>query len=312
MHGCEFLRTFKMTFDSQNLKKSQASKPETETQVVPLDATAAKPKAVPQKTAYNARTYGVYSNSLMPGESEQDVSATCEELYQEYEVSSLSGEVLVKQYVQVLLKIARLDRGLANKVSNCLSTRSCRKEFADQVGISPLIQDQLPDWWFELDPAQYKRAEICKKGLIQAKQLKVHHSPELMAQVPTQYPELVQIALGFGWRQNLQTFGEWLALRYKNQSPIFNIQLLIDEIKKGFEFELLWAKNEDRYKSVVQAVMAQAELNVRCDPNLQRAEAMLHKKARDLREQLSEYKRLQRLETDVLLVREVKSQKALT
>ncbi len=58
--------------------------------------------------------------------------------------------------------------------------------------------------------------------------------------------------------------------------------------------------------------MAQAELNVRCDPNLQRAEAMLHKKARDLREQLSEYKRLQRLETDVLLVREVKSQKALT
>lgn len=301
-----------MTFDSQNLKKSQASKPETETQVVPLDATAAKPKAVPQKTAYNARTYGVYSNSLMPGESEQDVSATCEELYQEFEVSSLSGEVLVKQYVQVLLKIARLDRGLANKVSKCLSTRSCRKEFADQVGISPLIQDQLPDWWFELDPEEYKRAEICKKGLIQAKQLKAHHSPELMAQVPTRYPELVHIALEFGWRKQVQTFGEWLAIRFKSASPIVNLQLLIEEIEKIFRFEIWWAHNEDRYISVIQSVMAQAELNVRCDPNLQRAETMLHKKARDLREQLSEYKRLQRLETDVLLVREVKSQKALT
>jgi hypothetical protein len=293
-----------MSVENLNLQTAPETNSAPENQVADVAAKAdrAKDKSGAQKSVYNARKFGIYSNALMPWESEQDVTATCEEFYQEYEVNSLFGETLVKQYVQVLLSIARLERGQACKVSRAMSMRSCRKEFADQVGISPLVYDHLPNWWFELDSERYQTAKETEKGVRQAKLLKANHSPELMAQVPTRFPKLVVLALALGWLHKVHTFGEWLGTRYKNASPLFNLQSLIEELEKVFQFDIWWAQNEDRYIAVIQTVMAQSELNVRSDPNLQRAEAMLHKKAEDLGSQLAEYRRLARQSSDLLLV----------
>lgn len=236
----------------------------------------------------NALKSGVYSNALMAWESAQEVEDAFQKICKEFEVKGIAGELLARQLVQTTLQVARLERSQANKVATVLNRRQARKEFADQVGLSTLIVDSLPDWFFSIDIEEYERAANCVQCVEQAKDLRKNHSADLMASVQKVYPELWQMVMESDSRIRKYTFGEWIAAKYQNSSPDLNLRALVQDLEKTYEFEMLWCYNEERYMSVIRNILAQAEIDVRTDPNQMRAEVMLHKKMQSLMYQLGE------------------------
>ena len=242
--------------------------------------------------AHNALKSGVYSNSLMPWEDKAEVDQVYESLCQEYGVKNASEEILVRQLVQVTLQTKRLERSQAMKVSKYLSNRHGRKEFQTRAGLLHISVDNLPDWYFAMDEADYQYTAKIARCLEQAKHLLENHSADLMMQVKSRYPELYAFVMGpVGPRHQMHTFGEWLTSMYKHQSPIMNIRELIKEMESDYAMELLWHENEERFLDVIESINAQVELDVQSNPNHMRQAVMLCRKTESLMDQLSDIRR---------------------
>ena len=240
--------------------------------------------------AYNALKCGVYSNSLMPGEDPAHVQELFVGLCQEFGVCGAAGEILVRQLVQATLQTRRLEGAQAQKVRGALDTRAARFEFRT---LALLEQVPLPDWYFGLDESDYARARLMARCLDQARHLQQNHSADRVMKAASLYPELHDLVMGPpGPRHQMYTFGEFLSSLYKDPSPVLNVQELVREMERDFAMEVQWAQNEARFMSVLRTVMAHAEIAVRSDPNMQRAEVMLHKKTQSLIGQLLHLKGL--------------------
>lgn len=272
----------------------------------PLNAISNEQKS----TAYNALKSGVYSNSLMPWESEAEVEAASERLCNEFEIQGLAGYVLARQFVHTTLQIARLERSQAILIANVLKKKSARAEFAEQAGLGNVPVEKIPDWYFSLEPKDHQRAAYRRKCLIQARHLRDNHSADLMSKVQSVYPELWELVMepGSGSRTRVYTFGEWITRLYGHPKPVENLNALVDKLAEDFKFDIIWYSNEERYKAILSSVQAKAEIDVTSDPNQLRASSMLQRKLQGLLIQLSEHRKLAALEARCVKVSPIQIQ----
>ena len=127
----------------------------------------------------NAIKIGVYTNTLMPGESQQEVDELLELLRVNHPSESAQVEMLIRGYVQCSLKTRRLEEAQANLIVAQMQMQSIRKEFCQEAGIFPLLWEKVPDWFFSEDVES--RQEAVQKGMamFEAADLKKRFSLEL-------------------------------------------------------------------------------------------------------------------------------------
>ena len=108
------------------------------------------PKTTEGKAASsrNATKLGVYSNSLMPGESEQELQDLNNSLRETFEVDDGMCEMQIRTISQSFLKTQRLHDAEVKIVQTCMARHENRKEFALQANMPLLSYDRLPDWYF--------------------------------------------------------------------------------------------------------------------------------------------------------------------
>ena len=253
-----------------------------------------------KSTAYNALKSGIYTNALMPWESEAEVEQACQRLCQEFEVQGLAGYVLVRQFVHTTLQTARLERCQAITVANVLNTRSARQDFVEQAGLGNVAVDKIPDWYFSMDPEDHERAAFHRKVVAQARHLRDNHSPDLMLKVQATYPELWGKVMGAGSTSRVYTFGEWITKQYGHPKPMGNLEALLERLSNDYRFDVLWYHNEDRYKAILSSIQAKAEITVTSDPNQMRGTVMLQRKLQSLMGQLTDLKKLSALEAQII------------
>lgn len=233
----------------------------------------------------NALKKGIYTNAVLSGEDPEALEELAQNLSETFEICDAAGEITIRRYLQHTLQAKRLQSAQTDLIQAKMHSHSTRLNFCKEVNLSPLSADQIPDWYFDDQTEPKAHANFIYAIYQEAAELKAHYTADLMRAAKTEFPNLwkgVMGAPGSATQKVYATIGERLAANYKQPNPQANIQCYMDEIKKEKMHELLWGENESRYSAVISGLKAKAVLDVISDPNLNEAEAALHRRAQDL------------------------------
>ena len=239
------------------------------------------PKTAEGKAASsrNAIKLGVYSNALMPGESEQELQELNNALRESLNVQDGASEVLLRTISQSVLKTKRLHDAEVRLVQTHLARQESRKEFSYQANKSPLLNDRLPDWYFNDDPEPKNRALVMFGAVCEAIHLKENFKFENSLQARTLYPNLWAEVMGRQAINPRQSLGERLLARYGQPKPEFNLQAFIEDYFKKYQLDMLWGENHERYEMVIENLRAKALLEVIVRPDLVKVQMQLHRRS---------------------------------
>lgn len=150
------------------------------------------PKTTEGKAASsrNSTKLGVYSNSLMPGESEQELQELNSSLRETFEVDDGICEMQIRTISQSFLKTQRLHDAEVKLVQTCMARHENRKEFALQAQMPPLSYNGLPDWYFGEDTRPKDKAIARYKATQEALVLRANFKLEYSQQARTLLPNL--------------------------------------------------------------------------------------------------------------------------
>jgi hypothetical protein len=226
----------------------------------------------------NAIKIGVYTNTLMPGESQQEIEELLELLRVNHPSQSAQVELMIRGYVQCVLKTRRLEEAQANLIAAQMQMQSNRKDFCQQAGIFPLLWDKVPDWFFCEDAESKQEAVQKGMAMFEAMDLKKRFSLELSQSARTSYPNLWKEVMGPHAINPKQGLGERLQVIYSKGQPLLNLQAFVDDYKERYQFEVMWTLHSDRYIDVLNGLRAKATLEVCSRPDWLKLENMLHKR----------------------------------
>lgn len=230
----------------------------------------------------NAIKIGIYTNTLMEGESQEEIDELLEHLRDNHPSDNAQVEMMHRCYAQSLLKSRRLQEAEAALIEAHMHMQSSRKEFCRQVNISPLLEDGVPDWFFSEEAAPKQLAIQRGMSMFEALDLKRHHTLELSLSARTQYPNLWKEVMGPHAINPKQSLGERLQVLYVTGNPHSNLQAFADDYRDRYKYELMWTRNSQRYLSVINALKAKAMLEISSRPDWLKIENLQHKRRMEL------------------------------
>jgi hypothetical protein len=233
----------------------------------------------------NALKKGIYTNAVLPGEDHHALEELAQNICETYAISDAAGVITVQRFLQNTLQTNRLHKAQTALIQAKMHSHSTRVKFCQEVNLSPTVASELPCWYFDDDPVPRANARLFFTASQEAKELQEKYSPDLMQSARAKFPTLWEYLMGktgSASQRVYATIGERLATLYKQTHPHNNIQCFIDELKNDFFYELLWAENEERYATVVDGLKAKAAIDVITDPNLNKAEAALHRRQQEM------------------------------
>ena len=256
------------------------------------------PKTAEGKAASsrNATKLGVYSNSLMPGESEQELQDLNNSLRETFEVDDGMCEMQIRTISQSFLKTQRLHDAEVTLVQTCMARHENRKEFALQANMPPLSYDRLPDWYFGEDHKSKDKAIARYKATQEALLLKANFKLEYSQQARTLFPNLWCEVMGPNAINPTQSLGEKLLARYGQSQPHSNLQAFVDDYRARFLFDMLWGENHERYELVIENLRAKAMMEVSVRSDLVKLETQLHRRRIETIELIGRLKAMRSIE----------------
>ena len=256
------------------------------------------PKTTEGKAASsrNSTKLGVYSNSLMPGESEQELQELNNSLRETFEVDDGMCEMQIRTISQSFLKTQRLHDAEVKIVQTCMARHENRKEFVIQANMPPLSYNGLPDWYFVEDPEPKKKAisryEATREALLLRANFKLEYSQKARTLLPNLWVEV----MGPNAINPSQSLGEKLLARYGQSQPQSNLQAFVDDYRARFLFDMLWGENHERYEMVIENLRAKALMEVSVRPDLVKLETQLHRRCIEKIELIARFKGMRTIE----------------
>jgi len=239
------------------------------------------------KSAKNALKSGVYSNQLMDGEDPQLLQETIDALVKDFHVTTMYGYQMAQELAQAMLKMTRSERWQSNMISAHMAKHKTRFEFATHLDLSVLGVSKLPDWYFDDCQKSRARARKVRQAFVELEHLIHNHSAALMQQIKAALPDLWWYVMGTSQAtEKVYTFSDRLS-KYSNLSePVMRLKSLKEHMLEKEYYEIAWAQSEARYEAVLLGLRAQAHMDLAVNPNLQRSDALLHRKKTELIAQL--------------------------
>jgi hypothetical protein len=256
------------------------------------------PKTTEGKAASsrNATKLGVYSNSLMPGESEQELLDLNNSLRETFEVDDGMCEMQIRTISQSFLKTKRLHDAEVKLVQTCMARHENRKEFALQANMPPLSYERLPDWYFGEDPKPKEKAISRYEATREALLLKANFKLEYSQQARTLLPNLWVEVMGPNAINPSQSLGEKLLASYGQSQPQSNLQAFVDDYRVRFFFDMLWGESHERYEMVIENLRAKALIDVSVRADFVKLETQLHRRRIEAVELINQLKGMRAIE----------------
>jgi hypothetical protein len=233
-------------------------------------------------SSMNALRIGVYSNSLLPGESQQEVDEMVEQLMQGWPGEGAEQQISARLYVQSALKSARLHAAEVALTEARMHSSDVRLDFCHKAGLPSESSRELPDWYFDSDPAPKQEAMRLGRVLAQAEQLLGSSMMVYGSGVRDLLPDLWAQEMGPGTLVSKLTLVEKLGKRYPLGKPEAIVQAFIDEQRERFACELLWAKYHRRFEAVLAGIRARIVIEVGTRDDWQKADSLLHRRRLEL------------------------------
>jgi hypothetical protein len=169
--------------------------------------------------------------------------------------------MLLRSIEEAVLGSERMMIAIRQKIEGRMQSLDIAREFAIQAGINPIAALSLPTWFFKEDEDGEKAhaQKICRAWL-DGHTLKSHYSDQLSAQIAQQFPELYAYVME-GQRQGT-IFSSALGQRYRQTTPLLNMNELIKEIEEKYRFHLIWGQDAERFDIIIAGIRASQMLDV--------------------------------------------------
>lgn len=259
----------------------------------------------------NAIKLGVYSNTLMPGESQEEINELIDTFRETYG-NDVLVQMMSRAYSQTLIKSGRLEKAEVALIDAQMHMQETRKEFCRQACISPLLWDEVPDWFFCDDEQAKAEAMQCGLSMFEAIDLKKNYSLQLSQSARTHYPNLWKEVMGPQAINPKQGLGERLQTVYNTGHPVTNLQAYVEDCKKRYQYELMWVSHWRRYEAVLAGLKAKVILDVSSRPDWFKVENSMHRRRMEITQTLMAMQKLQALEVAAQNVIEVQNTPSLT
>ena len=260
----------------------------------------------------NAIKLGVYSNTLMPGESQEEVDELIESFCETYNSDDADSQMMFRSYAQTLIKSRRIQEAEVAFIEAQMHLQDNRREFCLQANIPAQYRDGVPDWFF-FDDAQAKAAAMqCGMSVHEALDLKKNYSLQLSQSARTYYPNLWKEVMGPQAINPKQSLGERLQALYNTGHPLTNLQAYVEDYKKTHPYELMWVSHWRRYEAVLDGLRAKAILDVCSRGDWVKVENLQHRRRMEITQTLLAKQKLQALEVAAQNVIEVQNTPSLT
>ena len=260
----------------------------------------------------NAIKLGVYSNTLMPGESQEEIDELIDSFRESYDSDGADSEMMFRSYAQTLIKSRRIQEAEIAFIEAQMHMQETRQEFCRQANISVFHRDGVPDWFFFDD--QKSKAAAMQKGISvgEALDLKKNYSLQLSQSARTHYPNLWKEVMGPQAINPKQGLGERLQVIYGKGHPQANLQAYVDDYIKTYPYEVMWSSNWRRYEAVVDGLRAKAVLDVCSRADWVKVENLQHRRRMEITHTLMAKQKLQALEGACANVIEMRGATSLT
>lgn len=244
----------------------------------------------------NAMKLGVYSNTLMPGESQEEIDELINSFRESYDSDDADSEMLFRSYAQTLIKSRRIQEAEIAFIEAQMHMQETRREFCVQASIPAHYRDGVPDWFFF--DAQKDKAAALQKGMSvgEALDLKKNYSLELSQSARTHYPNLWKEVMGPQAINPKQGLGERLQVTYSKGHPLANLQAYAEDYIKTYPYELMWSSHWRRYEAVVEGLRAKAILDVCSRADWLKVENLQHRRRIEITQTLLAKQKFQAME----------------
>ena len=220
-----------------------------------------KSQAGKRISSKNAQKGSIFTRGYLESENPQERQAQFERLCEQWGAHDPSRQMLLRSIEEAVLGSERMMIAIRQKIEGRMQSLDIAREFAIQAGINPIAALSLPTWFFKEDEDGEKAhaQKICRAWL-EGHTLKSHYSDQLSAQIAQQFPELYAYVME-GQRQGT-VFSTALGQRYRQTTPLLNMNELIKEIEEKYRFHLIWAQDADRFEIIIAGIRASQMLEV--------------------------------------------------
>ena len=226
----------------------------------------------------NSTKIGLYTSTLLEGEDANALEELMESLIEQWGLSGAQAELLAREYVYCDLKSARILRAQLEIVESQMHMSDTRHEFARQAGISVLIQDKLPQWYFDGNVSAQQLAIEITNSVEEAGNLMGNFSLQASLQARTLYPNLWRQVMGPNAINPKQTMGERLLAKFGSSRPEQNLLAYIEHCQKHKSFELMWGVFHERYQGVLKGLRAKLMLEAMSRADWAKVDSAQHKR----------------------------------
>ena len=204
----------------------------------------------------NARKASAFVKGYLDWENKDEKQKFFESLADQWQAYDPSREIILRSIEYAMLGQERLMYSERKKIEGRMASVDIARTFCERAGDFDVLDFMaIPSWYFTEDKYEFKEySKFIQDVHKQAKELKGQYSDQLIAQVKTKYPELHHHLMQN--RPVNEQFGVALGRRFGQSNPILNLQALIDEIEKKYSFCLKWARDPERYQTIIEGIRA--------------------------------------------------------
>lgn len=204
-------------------------------------------------SSQNARKDAIFVQGYLPHE---DIGAKQEQFAQlqaQWHAIDPSRQILLRSIEQAQLGIERMMEIEQKKIAGLMQSTTIAKEFCTRAGLSGVVPEKLPPWFFLTSGEQDKQYAL-RAALIydEALEFKNQYSDQLAAQVKDRYPAMYQYVMARA--KNETSFILVLGQRYKQSAVTLNLAALMNELHDRFPYHFIWAQAPERYQCIIDGL----------------------------------------------------------
>ena len=207
-------------------------------------------------SSQNARKDAIFVQGYLPHEDEAAKQEQFRQLQGQWQAFDPSRLFLLRSIEQAQLGIERMMYIEQKKIAGLMQSLTIAKEFCLRAGLSEVISEKLPAWFFLTSGVKDKQHAL-QLALIydEALELKNQYSDQLAALVKDRYPALYQYVMAKA--KNETSFITVLGRRYTQSTVTLNLAALMNGLHERFPYHFIWAQAPERYQCIIDGLRAE-------------------------------------------------------
>ena len=213
------------------------------------------PKSTPGKLASskNSRKSSIFVKGYLSWEDVEQKQLMHQQLCDQWQANDPTRKILISTIEQGQLELERIMYAQKQKVEGAMQALNIAQEFCKQAGFNYTYAAGIPSWFFASDARDEKEfADWIDDVWLEASKLQKSFHDSIVPTIAERYPKLYEYVME--GRPANTSFLIALGQRYKQQTPVLNLSVLMNEIRDEFPHHLDWAQDPIRYQLIIDGI----------------------------------------------------------